>query len=95
MSDSKPEEGTQLEQGTSLWIDALRRLRKNYAAMAGAAVVLFMGFIAIGYEVLSASVTHFTLDEQHRRTGPCRRLRGDDPRGSATDDHQVPGLTVG
>lgn len=72
-SDSTPspsEQGTQLEQGTSLWIDALRRLRKNYAAMAGAAIVIFMGLVAIGYEVLSANFTRFTLDEQHPYVAP-------------------------
>lgn len=70
MSETKPEQATQLEQGTSLWRDALRRLRKNYAAMIGGSIVLLMGFVAMGYEVLSANVTHFTLEEQHPFVAP-------------------------
>lgn len=54
-----------LEQGTSLWKDAWRRLRKNYAAMIGAFIVLTMALLALGYEVISANVTLFALEEQH------------------------------
>src|SRR5699024_10936335 len=59
----KPEE--QLVEGTSLWKDAFRRLRKNRAAMAGLLVVMFMAISAIGYPVISSKITRFTLDEQH------------------------------
>lgn len=54
-----------LEQGTSLWRDAGRRLRKNVAAMTGAGIVAFMGVTALGYEVISANVTRFSMEEQH------------------------------
>ncbi len=56
---------SELVEGSSLWRDAWRRLKKNYAALAGAAVVIFMASCALGYEVLSAGVTRFTYDEQH------------------------------
>ncbi len=56
---------TALEQGSSLWRDAWRRLRKNRAAMAGAIVVALMASLALGYEVLSATLTRFSLEEQH------------------------------
>lgn len=62
-SQTPPQE--QLEKGTSLWKDAWRRLRKNKAAMIGAFFVFFMALVALGYEVLSANVTRFTLEEQH------------------------------
>lgn len=54
-----------LEQGTSLWKDAFRRLKKNYAALGGAVIVIIMAMTALGYEVISSQLTHFTLDEQH------------------------------
>ncbi len=55
----------ELVEGTSLWKDAWRRLRKNRASMAGAFIVLFMGVCALGYEVISEHITKFSLDEQH------------------------------
>lgn len=55
----------QLEKGTSLWLDAIKRLKKNYAALAGAAVVMLMAMVALGYEVISSQMTGFSLDEQH------------------------------
>lgn len=61
---------TELEKGSSLWKDALRRLRKNKAAMVGAVVVIFMGLVALGYEVISANFTRFTLEEQHPFVAP-------------------------
>ncbi len=61
---------TELEKGSSLWKDALRRLRKNYAAMVGAAVVIFMGMVALSYEVISANITRYTLEEQHPFVAP-------------------------
>jgi oligopeptide transport system permease protein len=54
-----------LERGTSLWRDAGKRLRKNVAAMVGAGVVGFMGLTALGYEVIAANLTGFTMEEQH------------------------------
>lgn len=56
---------TQLVVGTSLWKDAFRRLRKNKAAMAGLLIVTFMAICALGYPLISSSITRFTLDEQH------------------------------
>ncbi len=75
MSESKDKKsnqatGAELEKGSSLWLDALRRLRKNYAAMVGAAVVVFMGLMALSYEVVSANMTLFTLEEQHPFVAP-------------------------
>lgn len=54
-----------LVEGTSLWKDAWRRLKKNRAAMAGAFVVLFMVFAAVFQPLIAAYVTHFSIDEQH------------------------------
>lgn len=54
-----------LVEGTSLWKDAFRRLRKNRAAMAGLLVVAFMAVCALGYSFISKHITRFTLDEQH------------------------------
>jgi oligopeptide transport system permease protein len=42
-----------LIRGTSLWRDALRRLRRNRLAMAGAVVVVLLGLIAIFADVLA------------------------------------------
>ena len=64
-----PAEGA-LEEGTSLWKDALRRLRKNWAAMAGAGIVLFMGVSALSYGLISEHITQFTLEEQHPFVAP-------------------------
>lgn len=58
-------EASELVDGTSLWKDAFRRLRKNKASMAGLLVVVFMAICALGYPIISSSVTHFSLDEQH------------------------------
>ncbi|MBA2663751.1 MAG: ABC transporter permease subunit [Bradymonadaceae bacterium] len=55
----------ELIEGTSLWKDAGRRLRKNRAAMAGAVIVGFMAIAALGYEFVAQYVTGFTLAEQH------------------------------
>ena len=55
----------QLIEGTSLWADAWKRLRKNRASMIGAAVVGFMTFCAVGYEAIAAGVTGFDMEEQH------------------------------
>jgi oligopeptide transport system permease protein len=54
-----------LVEGTSLWKDAFRRLKKNKAAMAGLIVVVFMAACAVGYDLIAKYVTQFQLDEQH------------------------------
>ena len=53
-----------LVEGTSLWRDAWRRLKKNRAAMVGAAIVALMAFGALGYEGI-VRVSGFTMEEQH------------------------------
>ena len=55
----------ELVVGTSLWRDAAKRLRKNRAALLGASVVALMATMALGYELIAAHGTRFTLDEQH------------------------------
>ncbi len=57
--------GPSLVEGTSLWKDAWRRLRKNRAAMAGALIVALMSAAAIFYPFLVEYGTRFTHDEQH------------------------------
>ena len=59
-----------LEKGTSLWADAVTRLVKNRAAVAGGLVALFMALCASGFELISEHVTHFTYDEQHLSIQP-------------------------
>ena len=59
-----------LVEGTSLWRDALRRLARNRAALLGGAVVVFMAACALGFELISAHLTHFTFDEQHLSLEP-------------------------
>lgn len=51
--------------GASLGAQALRRFRKNKLAMMGAIIVLVMAVLGFGAPLLSAYVTHFSLDEQH------------------------------
>jgi oligopeptide transport system permease protein len=65
-------EGDKLElvDGTSLWKDAWRRLRKNRAAVAGAVVVAFMGICAIAQPLIAEYVTRFSIDEQHHFVVP-------------------------
>lgn len=70
MSEVNQQEVEELEKGSSLWSDAVKRLRKNHAAMVGAVVVAGMGTIALGYPVLSSQGTKFTLDEQHPFVAP-------------------------
>ncbi len=68
---AKPETGpptpsaADLIEGTSLWKDAFRRLRKNRAAMAGAIIVFVMGLSAIFYQPIVEYGTRFTQEEQH------------------------------
>lgn len=70
MNEVNQQEVEELEKGSSLWSDAVKRLRKNHAAMVGAVVVVGMGSIALGYPVLSSQGTKFTLDEQHPFVAP-------------------------
>lgn len=62
---AKRSEQPEIIEGTSLWADAWKRLRKNRAAMTGALVVAFMGVCALGYEVIAQTITGFTMEEQH------------------------------
>jgi oligopeptide transport system permease protein len=71
MPDDKGRDGSlELVEGTSLWKDAWRRLRKNRAAVAGALVVAFMGICAIGQPLIAEYVTQFSIDEQHHFVVP-------------------------
>ncbi len=70
MTEQNTQPSAELVQGTSLWKDAWRRLRKNRAAMAGALVVMFMIICAVSYGFISAHITHFTLEEQHTFVAP-------------------------
>ena len=63
MSEVNQQEVEELEKGSSLWSDAVKRLRKNHAAMVGAVVVAGMGTIALGYPVLTV-----VLPRRHTRT---------------------------
>jgi ABC-type dipeptide/oligopeptide/nickel transport system permease subunit len=55
----------QLIQGTSLWRDAWKRLRRNRASMVGGFIVMMMSTAALGYEIISEYLTGFTMEEQH------------------------------
>lgn len=55
---------------STLWHDALRRLLRNRAAVAGGVVVLFMAVAALGFDLLSAHFTRFRFDEQHLSAEP-------------------------
>lgn len=60
-----PHEEHGLEDGSSLWADAWRRLLKNRAALVGAVVVVFMVICALSFELISAYFTQFAFQEQH------------------------------
>ena len=60
----------ELIQGTSLWKDAWRRLKKNRAAMVGAGIVLLMSLAAILYNPIVMYGTRFTQEEQHSYVMP-------------------------
>lgn len=66
-----------VEEGTSLWKDAWRRLRKNRAAMIGGAIVLFMGFMALAFPAIPPLLTGFT----HTETHACLRYQPPGMRG--------------
>lgn len=59
-----------LVEGTSLWKDAWRRLRKNKAAMIGAGIVAIMSLAAILYTPIVHYGTRFTQEEQHSYVMP-------------------------
>ncbi|TVR02078.1 MAG: ABC transporter permease subunit [Deltaproteobacteria bacterium] len=63
--------------GHSLWKDALKRLMKNRAAVAGLAFIVLMSAMALGAPVLSSQVTRFTVEE----TNPCLRYQPPGMRG--------------
>ncbi len=65
MSEQDAKKVVELVEGTSLWADAWKRLKKNRAALAGFAIVLFMALCAIGYEAIAAFGTRFDMEEQH------------------------------
>ncbi len=55
----------EIVQGTSLAADAWRRFRKNRLALIGLAFVVIVAILGFSSPLLSAYVTHFSLDEQH------------------------------
>ncbi|WP_199589754.1 ABC transporter permease subunit [Lujinxingia litoralis] len=60
----------ELIEGTSLWKDAFRRLKKNRAAMGGLIIVMIMASCAIFYELLVQYGTRFNQEEQHSYVVP-------------------------
>lgn len=54
-----------LVEGTSLWSDAWKRLRKNRAAMVSFFILVFITLMAIGYEGVAAYITGYEMDEQN------------------------------
>lgn len=70
MSEQDAKKAVELIEGTSLWADAWKRLKKNRAALTGAAIVLFMTFCALGYELIAIYVTQFDMEEQHNFVVP-------------------------
>ncbi len=69
-SEEPPPTQDLLIEGTSLWKDAWRRLRKNKAAVTGALIVLIMAASAIFYEQIVRYGTRFTHEEQHSYVMP-------------------------
>jgi oligopeptide transport system permease protein len=65
MTEQDAKKVVELVEGTSLWADAWKRLKKNRAALTGFGVVLFMTICALGYEVIAAYGTQFDMEEQH------------------------------
>ena len=59
------EELKELVEGTSLWKDAWRRLRRNKAAMGGLMIVVLMSLAALFYQQIVEHVTRFNHEEQH------------------------------
>jgi oligopeptide transport system permease protein len=58
---------TAVEQGSSLWADAWKRLLKNRAAVVGGLIVAFMAIVATLYPVIERYGTRFEVAENH----PC------------------------
>lgn len=54
-----------LERGTSLWRDALRRLRKNHLAVAGGVFLVLVGMLALG----APWIAPYAYDAQDRALG--------------------------
>ena len=75
------DEPREIEKGTSLWRDGLRRLAKNRLAVIGLVIV----FGAVALSVLTPWLAPYSYDEQDlelRAVGPCaRHWLGTDPLG--------------
>jgi len=72
-------------KGVSLWQDAMRRLIKNKAAVAGLLVVVFMGMMAALFEPISQFVTRYTHTENHA----CLRYQPPGMRGVPRDHYRL------
>jgi oligopeptide transport system permease protein len=99
VSDPEPEtpptvDPVPLVAGTSLWQDAMRRLVRNKAAVAGAGVVLFMAITALLLEPISRYVTRFTYDEMHLAVEPKPMGAQSVPQVHARLDASVPFATI-
>lgn len=55
-----------LEEGTSLWVDAWHRLRKNHLSVFGGIVIIFLSFVCL---VVPFLITN-TFQEQDLQLGP-------------------------
>ena len=55
-----------LEEGTSLWVDAWHRLRKNHLSVFGGAVIVILSFVCL---VVPFLITN-TYQEQNLELGP-------------------------
>jgi len=99
MTDAKrqsPAEGAEkvtdeIIEGTSLWADALRRLKKNRAALIGGIIVLIMASLAVLFTPISRYVTRYSHTENHvclRYMPPgARGVPREHPRLFAPDTH--------
>ncbi len=61
----KPVSEEEIVKGSSLWLDAGKRMMKNRAALAGGTIVLFMIVTALSADLISGYATHFTQEETH------------------------------
>lgn len=59
------ERSAELLEGTSLWDESWKRLKKNRLAMLSVGVVWAMFVLGYSSPLLSRYFTHFSLDEQH------------------------------
>jgi oligopeptide transport system permease protein len=55
------------EAGQSPWANAWKRLRRNRLAVASGVFLVLLCLVGYGAPLLSAHLTHFSLDEQHSR----------------------------